>query len=159
MNKRTENRHMVDVLFVIALFCMFAISALMLVIIGADVYRKTVSDMDTNFTARTSFSYVTEKIRQNDLNGNVSIGSFGDSDAIIITEEVNDESFTHYLYLYEGNLCELFCRTGALGPEAGDDIIAMDSFTIEQVNEHLYEVELLTADGDATSLMVSTHSN
>ena len=52
MNQRNENKHMVDVLFVIILFCVFAVSALILVMIGANVYKKTVNDMDSNFNSR-----------------------------------------------------------------------------------------------------------
>ena len=58
MNNKNDNRHMVDILFVIALFCVFALSALMLVIIGSNVYKKTVTNMDNNFDSRTSFSYI-----------------------------------------------------------------------------------------------------
>lgn len=44
--KRKSNepsRHIVDILFVLALFCVFAASALMLVTIGANVYKQTLS--------------------------------------------------------------------------------------------------------------------
>ena len=57
MHFKNENRHMVDVLFVLSLFCVFAFSALMLVIIGADVYKKTAAHMDTNYASRISYAY------------------------------------------------------------------------------------------------------
>ena len=52
--------------FVLALFGVFAVSALALVTIGADVYQHTVEDMGVNYESRTAVSYIMEKVRQND---------------------------------------------------------------------------------------------
>lgn len=45
-----------DILFVLALFGVFAVSALSLVTIGADVYQHTVEDMSVNYDSRTAVS-------------------------------------------------------------------------------------------------------
>ena len=74
MNMKQERKHIVDVLFVLALFVVFTLSALVLVILGANVYRQTVRYMDENYNARTAYSYLTEKVRQNDLYDSISIG-------------------------------------------------------------------------------------
>lgn len=156
MNQQKENKHMVDVLFVIALFCVFAISALTLVIIGADVYKKTVSDMYINYDSRTSFAYITEKIRQNDSLGALSVATYGESEAICITENYNNVDYVTYLYQYEGSLCELNMRGDSkLDPSAGEAILPINSFHIEQVAPKLYCVHL-TTDADATTLYIST---
>ena len=67
--------HMVDLLFTLALVCVFAASALMVVLIGANVYQNTVEGMDENFSARTSVTYVATKIRQNDTEGTAYIST------------------------------------------------------------------------------------
>ncbi|MGN0473427.1 MAG: DUF4860 domain-containing protein [Lachnospiraceae bacterium] len=158
MNQSKESKHVVDVLFVIALFCVFAICALMLVIIGADVYKKTVRDMDENYDSRTAFAYVTEKIRQNDVANALSIKPFGESDAICITEYYNDTAYITYLYLHDGFLCELNMRGDSkLDPSSGDSILPVQSFFIEQVNPQLYLVKLATST-DTTTLYISTRS-
>ena len=64
--RKQEERHIIDILFVIGLFCIFALSTIFLISIGADIYGKTVSNTEINFNDRTSFAYVTEKIRQAD---------------------------------------------------------------------------------------------
>ena len=53
---KQEHSFIVDVLFVLALFGVFAISALVLVTIGADVYQHTVQDMSANYEPRTAVS-------------------------------------------------------------------------------------------------------
>ena len=65
MNDKTQEKHfIVDILFVLALFGVFAVSALSLVTIGADVYQHTVEDMSVNYDSRTAVSYIMEKVRQ-----------------------------------------------------------------------------------------------
>ena len=50
MNRfRTQKDHVVDFLFTLALFCVFAASALTVVVTGANVYRQTVRRMDQNY--------------------------------------------------------------------------------------------------------------
>ena len=65
-HQKQEKHFIVDILFVLALFGVFAVSALALVTIGADVYQHTVEDMGVNYESRTAVSYIMEKVRQND---------------------------------------------------------------------------------------------
>ena len=144
MKNRTDNRHMVDILFVLALFVVFAFSALMLVILGANVYKKTVNDMDDNFTGRTAHSYLTEKIRQSDVEGAINIISFGEgTDALCITRTEGTASYATVLYVYDGNLCELNARKEYLSePESGTALFPMQDMTIEKTGSHLFTITL-----------------
>ena len=63
MKKIRNEGHIVDFLFVLGLFFVFAFSALMLILIGSGVYKKTVDRMNENFNLRTTTAYITEKIR------------------------------------------------------------------------------------------------
>lgn len=157
MQFKNENRHMVDVLFVISLFCVFAFSALMLVIIGANVYKKTAAHMDTNYASRISYAYLSEKIRQNDHAGALSVGSYGDGDALIISENINGTVYYTYLYQYDGKLRELFTNTpDTLHPSAGQAIMDCSSFSVSAVSDTLYYFSLTGSDGEETALYAST---
>lgn len=157
MNFKKENRHMIDILFVISLFCVFAFSALMLVIIGADVYKNTVTHMDENYTTRTSYAYLSEKIRQKDNLSGISIVQFGDGDALALSEEIADNRYYTYLYLYDGSLRELFSATPeSLGPEAGQKIMDCTSFTITEERSGLYHFHLEGKNGHTTDLYTTT---
>ena len=93
MQVKQERNHIVDVLFVLALFVVFTLSALVLVILGANVYRQTVSYMDENYEARTAYSYLTEKVRQNDVYGSIYVGELEGSRALVLTREINDTTY------------------------------------------------------------------
>ena len=60
-HQKQEKHFIVDILFVLALFGVFAVSALALVTIGADVYQHTVEDMGVNYESRTAVSYIMEQ--------------------------------------------------------------------------------------------------
>lgn len=151
-----SSRHIVDVLFVLALFGVFAASALMLVTLGANVYRQTTANMADNFTERTAYSYLTEKLRQNDTCNAVSIGELEGVPALILTQQAGGEEFCTYLYLYEGYLKELslrkdaFAGTGLLS--AGQDILPLSGFTLESSQEGLLKLTLDTGSGAPLTL-------
>lgn len=150
-----EKRHMVDILFVLTLFCVFAISALTLVTLGANIYQTTVDHMDDNFTSRTPYSYVTQKIRQADEENSISLGMLDDTTAIVLNQEINHESFVTYLYSYDGYLCELFTRADQmLPPSAGNKIVQIDNLSIEQINEKLYSIDITTSGGEDLHLKI-----
>lgn len=159
---KQEKHYIVDLLFVLALFGVFAVSALALVNIGADVYRHTVTDMSTNYETRTSVSYLTEKIRQNDTNGTVSVTTLNTVPALMLCSEVDDAQYVTYLYLYEGKLKELFMREGAVlggNPlEAGTDILSLQALTFTLVREDLLRIDLTTEALEDYSFYVSVHT-
>ena len=61
-----EQVHITDLLFSLGLLCLFTISSLTVLLIGAHVYKQTALDMKTNYTTRTALTYVAEKVRQHD---------------------------------------------------------------------------------------------
>ena len=153
-----ERKHMVDILFVLTLFFVFALSALTLVVLGANVYRSTVDHMDESFTDRTSYAYVTQKLRQNDEAGALSVGDFGGSSACIITQEINNTIYNTYIYAYDGYLCELLARADMdMGPEDGTRILELEDFKIEQITPKLSRIHLSFIDGEEMNVYVSTN--
>ena len=124
--------HLIDVLFSLALFCVFAVSALAVVIMGADVYAGITENMDRNFTTRTSVAYLSEKIRQNDTSGGVSIGEMDGGTALVLEQSYDGVAYQTWIYLHDGSLMELFIRKGsAFSPENGNAIMELRAFSAE----------------------------
>jgi len=158
MNQK-QDKHIIDVLFVIGLFCIFALSSIFLISIGANIYRKTVAHMDENFNARTSLSYVVEKIRQADTEGAISIGTFEGNPAVILSSEVNGIRYHTYIYEYHGMLKELMERSDVtLSVSAGQDILAMEQFELMEVNDHLVQCTLKTPEENTISFYICIRS-
>ena len=163
---KQERHFVVDILFVLALFGVFAVSALMMVTIGADVYRHTVQDMSKNYDCRTAIAYITEKVWQadsllSDGTPAVELGTLEQQPALVLTDELESGKYCTYLYLYDGWLKELYMRKGSyLGEDtlnAGRNILKLDSLEYQQLNDNLLSVSMTTPDGDTRQLYLSIH--
>lgn len=153
MNNRNQEKHfIVDILFVLALFGVFAVSALALVTIGADVYQHTVEDMSVNYESRTAVSYILEKVRQNDTSDSISLTTLEDTPALCMLSRIKDETYCTCLYFYDGHLKELFMREGtSLGGQvlpAGTDIMELQDFALSYAADDLICVSLRTSSGE-----------
>ena len=100
-------RHSLDLVVVVALFCVYTASAIFLCLIGAEVYRNTADTMRHNYDQRTSVLYVAEKLRQNDINGSIRIDSVNGNDALVLVEKRSGRDFETWIFvqdrmLYEG---------------------------------------------------------
>ena len=153
-----ETHHIVDILFVIALLCFFAVSAMMLIILGANIYKNTVSHMSENFDSRTSYAYIVQKIRQHDEAGAVSAGSFDGKPSIIMTDDVDGISYTTYLYESDGYICELLSRSDQdMNADSGTKIMPVKEFDIEKENDCLYHIKIKNSSGTNVEMYISTH--
>lgn len=162
MNHKTQEKHfIVDILFVLALFGVFAVSALALVTIGADVYQHTVEDMDVNYESRTAVSYIMEKVRQNDTADSIFLTTLEDAPALCMLSEIDEDTYCTYLYYYEGHLKELFMRQGAsLGGQllpAGTDILELADLNFSYADDNLIRVSLQTPSGETHTFYIHVH--
>lgn len=154
--KRT---HMIDIVFLLVLIGAFILSAILLILLGANIYRTTIRNMNSNYDTRTAFAYLTEKIEQQDSSGSVSIEKFGDNQSIVLSQEIDGKLYHTYLYSYQDHLMELLTNDGNnISPSAGQEILPCKSFQLSQINAHLYHFCVTTNDGTVLSLYISTHS-
>lgn len=161
MNDKKEKPHIVDVLFVLALFGVFTLSALVLVILGANIYKQTVSHMTENYDSRMACSYFAEKIRQNDLASSVELGELYDTEALVFSQEIQGETYATYLYYHDGYLKELFMKKGSnIGDNpltAGSSIMKLDSLDMELISDNLLKIYFTLAPGQEQHVYISTH--
>ena len=60
MRFRMKRNHMIDFLFPVALFFVFALSALTLILLAARIYQSTTENSSLNYSSRTCLSYISE---------------------------------------------------------------------------------------------------
>ena len=149
--------HIVDLLFTLALLCVFAASSLMVVMIGANVYKGTVRGMDRNYDMRTSLSYISEKIRQNDVAGGVFVSELEGQNALVLVQDISGSVYETWIYSDAGALKELLVKQGSATREAGREIMKLQSFTAELVDGTL-SLYVTASDGSTAELMQSLRS-
>ena len=144
-HQKQEKHFIVDILFVLALFGVFAVSALALVTIGADVYQHTVEDMGVNYESRTAVSYIMEKVRQNDTADSIFLTDLENVPALCMLSEIDEETYCTYLYLYDGHLKELF--------------MDLQEFSLSYASDDLIRISLRTASGEDHTFYIHVHCN
>ena len=146
--EKIKRKHMIDLLFPIALFLVLAASSLFLVILAANVYRKSVAWEESNYGSRTCLSYVTEKIRQSDTDGGVETGTFDGIPCLILRQNFGDQAYATYLYSYEGQLCELFVQEGAdVHAPDGQRILEVNNFNITEQEKGIFTMACADENG------------
>lgn len=154
-----QQRHIIDVLFVLALFGIFALSSIFLITIGANIYGKTITNMESNFDTRTALAYITEKVRQADLENQISVGDLDGCPALIISSGTEENQYKTYLYEYQGTLKELMMKQDIqLSPSAGQDILTVSDFELSPVNSRLINCCITIDNEQSYDLFISVHS-
>lgn len=159
MQLRTRQNHMIDFLFPVALLFVFAVSALAVILLAANIYRSTTEHSSLNYTARTSLSYISEKIHQNDTGGDVSIGTFDGCDALILKQEYNGETYRTCIYVYQGEIREVFAKEGAkITTDTGRTILEVEDFSMETVKDGVFRFTCTDTNGQEASTTIGIHS-
>ena len=159
---RLDNRRStkIDSVFVIALFTMFAVTAFLLILIGAKQYQHTADTMDANYESRTISSYLTEKIRQNDSQGMISVTEFEGTPALTLYTTENDVNYITYIYYYDSALREIVVNESSVfSLSSGQEIIKTGNFEAELVQNNLLKITITTTAEKTQTLFLPIHSS
>ena len=88
------------------LFVLSSICAVLMVLAGIRLYSRmneTSSSLQNN---RTAVSYIRSKIRSLSPEGSVSIETIEGKDALLLTDTMDNTSYTTYIYVYDNSLYE-----------------------------------------------------
>ena len=155
----TRQNHVIDLVFPIAVFFVFAASFLAVLMLAANIYSRQTADANSNYSARIPLSYISEKFRQNDAGGAISVQSLEGQDCLAMESNLNNVLYTTYIYAHDGMLKELFIRSDADAYLAdGKNIMAIRDFTVEETNEGLFRFTSVDAEGNTLTLFASERS-
>lgn len=157
---QTNKRHLIDILFVLSLFCIFAFSSVALIMFGSQIYKNTLKNMDYNFNVRTCSSYLTEKIRQSDEADSIEILKKENLTILMLRTQIDNLEYATALYEYDQHLYELFARTDTPLPlDAGQEIMEITDLQFSFVTSSILKISYTDATGISNTLYVSTHSS
>lgn len=153
--KITEKNHVTELLFSVALLCVFLITGVLVIMTGANVYRNTVRNSDRNYHLQTSLSYITEKIRQND-SGGVSLGETDDGvPALLLSSQYQDTAYITYIYACDREMRELFVRQGLPADSSdGTALLQINSLEFEKTDEDLLQITVSDTEGNTFSTLI-----
>lgn len=121
--------HSSQFLVSLALTLVFLVIAFFTTALGAGIYRDTVEASNGNSEIRTDLLYITQRVHR--AEGEVSILSFGGSDALALTSEENGIEYVTYIYVYEGALRELTAQAQAeADPSLGQSVFSAERLSL-----------------------------
>lgn len=159
MKKSTQ--HTIDFLFPITLFFVFSVSALVVLLLAANLYQGIIKDSNAAFETGTTLSYITEKIRQNDSGGteNIYLDQFDGCDALAIKHQYEENAFTTYIYEFDGELKEIFLQDGVeASAQSGTSIMEIDHLEMKELSKGLFQFRCTSTDGSFDSVIISIRS-
>ena len=131
MNRAIRGRS-IDTIFVLIVFSIFAFSVLMVLMLGANIYRN-INDLSRyEQYEHTALSYVWTKTKNFDNTDSISVGDFNGVSALFINETIGGTEFRTVIYHHDGWLFELFS-------EAALDFSIDDGIRIIRTEELFFE--------------------
>lgn len=122
MKSKGTKTHTESVL-VLLLFAILAVCVLLVLMTGANAYRRLVKRGEEAYLVRTVPQYIATKIRKADTVNAVSVGKFAGGEALELTEWIEGSCYVTRIYCYDGFVRELFSLVGTEAePEAGERI-------------------------------------
>lgn len=159
MERRSEKKHVIDLLFPLAVFFVLAASSVALVVLASGLYSKQVKESENSYSGRTALAYVVEKVHQSDENGAVDAGKFDGADALVIRQNYDQKEYVTYLYAYDGYLRELFIQQGIEAKATdGRKILEIANFEVVKMQDGIFRLYCENENGEKTDTFVSVKS-
>jgi hypothetical protein len=145
-------------MFTVALLGVFALAAIFVAVLGAQVYRSSAQKMQSNFDTRTSLVYIAEKVRQN-AGEDYSVRDLNGNSALVLTEQYESQGkqkdYETWIYVANGKLYEALIQAGK-APNAGEGQSIMDMERMDfSLDGALLTVTVRNDSGDTESITLS----
>ena len=155
MNSLPRTRHSIDAIFSVLLFGLFSMMLLLLILFSAEAYRVSVKNLEENHNLHTAMTYVTTKIRQHDGQNDIFLSEIEGLPALCLNDEIDEQLYTTYIYLYNSELKELFAIPNASVPiELGTTIAELNNFQITETEQGFFQLYMEDTDGNKGELLL-----
>lgn len=130
--KWKRKNHSADTPFSFFLLLIFTMFTMILAGTGAAVYQNSAAHLNENYTSRTAIAYIFEKVRQHNSKAAIFLSDVEGTDALVLSESIEEEAYLTYIYYYDHALCELFVHENTEPKlQSGSRIIELENLTIE----------------------------
>ena len=140
------------------LACGFAGSVLMVLLLGAGVYRSATASSDAAHSERICTAYIAEQLRHSDEVDAVSLEQFDGGEALFL-ESGEDPGYVTIIYSHDGWLWELFCqRESGFSREDGVKIVRAGEVLVTEEGRGIFSIRATGTDGAVSRRMVVLRS-
>lgn len=139
-------------LMALLLLGVFAVCILMILLTAANTYHRLTRKESSAYDRRVCTQYIATQVRQAERAGSVSVGRFGNGDALMLKEKIDGRNYITRIYINDGYLMELFSAdTALLAPEDGRRIMELDALELS-LNDGLLRIVCTDISGQRTPM-------
>ncbi len=151
MMKSIKTERSLSAVAALLLFAVFAVGILSVLFSGAKSYNKITSRDRKSYEARTTTQYVMTKLRQAEAPQSIRLGTFGDGDALKISQTAENKEYITYIYCHDGWLMELFAiADGEFSEEDGERVLKAESLTAD-IKNNILKITVIDSLGESVS--------
>lgn len=154
MKRETRGRVLTGALAFL-LLAVFAVGATQLTLLGAQAYRATVARSQAHNRERIIPAVIRSAVRAGNAAGAVSVEEIDGVRCLTVRSEEGGQAYLRRLYVWDGNLCELFTSADrAFAPEGGETLCPAQALEAE-IDGSLLTARVTGTDGRETEVCVS----
>ena len=144
-------KNKIDSVFVLIIFSVFALSVLMVLMLGASVYKNMTEITREGQEERTLLSFIWTKVKNSDDAGSVYVGEFCGLPALCFDEDIGGTQYWTVIYHYDGWVYELFSEKELeFFPEDGERVLEIPELSFEE-----HEYGLIKVSSGKKTLLIS----
>lgn len=120
--------------FTLLLFCLFAVCACLMIALSAQAYQKIQKEQQLHFETMNVFSYINNKIKENDLADSIEVMNIEGIDVLRLSNIEGDFVTATYIYSMDGMLYEIYAAADMeVSLDDGRALIECGSVSFEKI--------------------------
>jgi hypothetical protein len=139
--------------------CAFTGFALVLVSIGAGAYDNVLTNVENNSELRLPLTFISNKIHQSDELNSINLIDKDGTTALVLKSRDKDNLYENWIFVYDGNLCELLIKSGdTFKWEDGVIVMPVGKFKMQIESSDLIKIESFNSKGESLELKINLRS-
>jgi len=147
---KAGNGHAIGGLFTFALFGVYVLLSLLIVVIGVNGYKRVVDEGESVGMVRTALGYISGKINSDVGQAGIAVGVREGVQALTLYQRDEEDTLQEtVIFFYDGGLYELSYDVEEMDfdPEAGDLLVELAGLSMEAEGKNLIRLTAMAADG------------
>lgn len=131
-----KKQHMIDIVFVMLVFLVFALSIVTVLYAGSRIYNKIATEQTISYQENIALHYFVEKVHQGKSQGVINITTIEEVPVLALHQSYQEEQYVTYIYLDQQNIKEIFTKEkDEISLKDGHAIMEAKELKIESVND------------------------
>jgi len=158
LNKKRSfapRRHTISQVFIFVLLGVFAVMSTFMVLLSAQLYRGIVNQSERSSERRILTSYVANAVRGSDCADAVYTDQRAGVNMLVLSRDVDGETYETLIYCHDGKLCELFTAADQeFEPGYGEEICSAQAFEA-RISGGLLQIAMTDGAGSDAAIEIA----